>query len=324
MNPTPRDVHIDAFLTDISIAFLQAQDAFVADRVFPIVEVAKQSDRYFVFDRAYFNRDVLQRRAPGTESAGTTYRIDNSPTYFCDVWAIHQDLPDQMLANADLANLAQSTVATLTQKALIRRERSFAQQYLKAGVWDYQRTGVASNPGSGQVLHWSNDNSDPIKDIRAASSAILESTAYAPNTLVLGQQVYDALMLHPDIIDRIKYSAPVGAPAVANTSLLAQLFDVERVLVSRAIVNTAPEGATAAHQFIAGKSALLLYVAPQPALLTPSAGYTMVWAQEPGQLQVVRQFRMEHLRATRIEVETAFDQHLVSSALGAFFETIVA
>ena len=46
--PTPSDVHIDRPLTNISIAFLQAQDRFIGTRVFPVVPVEKQGTRTVV------------------------------------------------------------------------------------------------------------------------------------------------------------------------------------------------------------------------------------------------------------------------------------
>jgi len=66
--PTARDVHVNAPLTNISIAFLQSQDSFVASRVFPSIPVMKQSDRYYTYDRGDFNRDEMQLRAPGPRS----------------------------------------------------------------------------------------------------------------------------------------------------------------------------------------------------------------------------------------------------------------
>lgn len=46
-NPTQGNVHVDAILTNISVAFMQDQTQFGADRVFPIVPVQKQSDKFF-------------------------------------------------------------------------------------------------------------------------------------------------------------------------------------------------------------------------------------------------------------------------------------
>ncbi|MFN9111239.1 MAG: hypothetical protein ACK5XN_14350, partial [Bacteroidota bacterium] len=80
MTPTPGDVHVNAPLTNISIAFLQNAANFVATRVFPNIPVQKQSDRYYVYERGDFNRDEMQLRAPATASAGGGYTLDNTPT----------------------------------------------------------------------------------------------------------------------------------------------------------------------------------------------------------------------------------------------------
>ena len=53
--PSRGDVHVNRPLTNISIAFLQTQEAFVADRVFPNIPVTKQSDLFFTIDRGEFN-----------------------------------------------------------------------------------------------------------------------------------------------------------------------------------------------------------------------------------------------------------------------------
>src|SRR5690606_11227215 len=98
--PTPGDVHVNGILGNISIAFMQNADDFVADRVFPTVPVSKQSDLYRTFDRAYWFRDEMQKRAPGTETAGIGYGV-GTDSYLCDVWGVHHDIDDQVRANAD-------------------------------------------------------------------------------------------------------------------------------------------------------------------------------------------------------------------------------
>ena len=55
-NPTISSVHTNRPLTNISIAWRQAATDFVADRVFPIIPVQKQSDLYYVYDRSYWYR----------------------------------------------------------------------------------------------------------------------------------------------------------------------------------------------------------------------------------------------------------------------------
>lgn len=332
MLPTAHDVHVDAALTNISIAFLQNANNFVASRVFPRVPVAKQSDRYFTFDRGDFNRDEAQKRAPGTESAGGGYRIDNTPTFYCDVYAFHKDIPDQIVANADVAlDLQRAAADFVAHKMLIRHEKDWANTYFTGGVWTNDFDGVASSPASDEVLQWNDASSDPIANIRSGITTIEESTGFTPNTLTVGKHVMDALEDHPDIVDRIKYSGMTGAggnPARVNEQTLAQLFGLERVLVCRAIENTADEGATNSHSFIQGKKALLSYAPPTPSLLTPTAGYTFVWDgylnQNNGMGFATSRFRMDHLKSERVEGEMAFDHKLIAADLGFFWDSIVA
>lgn len=328
MNPTVADSHVNAALTAISVAYVQDQTRFVADRVFPVVQVQKQSDRYFIYDRGDFNRDEMELRAPGTESAGAGYRLDNTPTYYAGKYSLHKDVPDELLANSDaVLNPMRDATLFLTQKALLKREKMFAANYMAAN-WTSNFSGVASGQSwaGNTILQWNDANSTPIEDVRKAGTTILERTGFAPNVLVIGKPVYDALADHPDIVDRIKYGQTPGSPASVTLQALASLFDVERVEVMSAIENTANEGLSATHAFVGGKKALLCYAAPNPGLMTPSAGYTFMWSGLMGGAtgQRVRSFRMEHLEATRVEIDTAFDQKLVAADLGFYIATAVA
>ena len=61
--PTTGDVHVDAILTNMSIAYMQEAYAFVAGKVFPTVPVSKQSDKFFTSTQADFIRDQVELRA---------------------------------------------------------------------------------------------------------------------------------------------------------------------------------------------------------------------------------------------------------------------
>lgn len=323
--PTRGDVHVNAPLTNISVAYIQNRSHFIADRMFPNIPVSKQSDRYYTYDRGDFNRDEMERRAPGTESAGSGYDLDNTPTYYCPVWAYHKDVDDQVRSNSDSV-LGPDRDATIfcTQKGLIRRERHFAQTAMVSGVWSNEITGVNSDVVAGsEFLIWNDANSDPITLIRTAKRTVLENTGFEPNKLALGKAVYDALVDHPDLVDRVKYGQTPGAPAEVNASSLAQLFDLDEVLVSKAIYNSAAKGATEASSFISGNHALLAYVPDAPGIMIPSAGYTFSWNGFMGASALgsrIKRFRMEHLESDRIEIQMAFTQKVVAADCGYFFE----
>lgn len=327
MNPTPGDVHVNAPLTNISIAFLQNAANFVATRVFPNIPVAKQSDRYYTYERGDFNRDEMQLRAPGTASAGGGYNLDNTPTYFANRYSFHKDIPDEVRANADaVLNPDREAAQFVTHKALIRREKLFTGTYFKAGVWAFEKAGVAGTPSGAQVKKWSDAASTPIEDIRSGKATIAEATGYEPNKLVLGRKVFDKLLDHPEIIDRIKYGQTAGSAAMAGTDTLARLFNVDEVLVMNAVENTSKEGQSAAHSFIGGGHALLTYSTPAPGLMTPTAGYTFSWTGLLGSGadgNRIRSFRMEDLGSDRVEIDMCFDMKLVSNELGAFWSDVI-
>ena len=313
--PTQNQVHVDAILTNISVAYMQKQDNFIANKVFPIVPVDKQSDKYFSYTKNDWFRDEARLRADATESAGGGYNLSTS-SYSADVWAFHKDVGDQTRANADAPiNVDREAVEFVTSRLLLKMETEFVSSFFTTGVW-----GTDSTPSN----LWSDyTNSDPLNDVEDAKRAILATTGFEPNTLVLGYDVFKELKNHPDLVDRIKYTSS----NVITTDMIARMFDVERVLVSKSVKATNNEGGTAAYDFTAGKNALLCYSAPSPGLLQPSAGYVMSWTGVSGGLgQTIgaSRFRMESVKADRIEGEMAFDMKVVASDLGYFFSAVVS
>jgi len=322
--PNINSVHVDAILTNISVAYLQNQDNFIADKVFPVVPVDKKSDKYFTYTKNDWFRDEAQRRADGTESAGSGYNLSTG-TYSADVWAFHKDVGDQTVANADAPlNPLREATEFVTRRLLLRKEIQFVSDFFTTGVWADDVTGVAGAPSSGETKQWSDySSSDPINDIEAGKSEILSSTGMEANTLVLGYEVFRQLKNHPDLVDRIKYTSS----QTITEDMLARMFDLDRVLVAKAVKATNNEGASDAYSFAYGKSALLCHTASAPGLLTPSAGYTFSWTGVSGGIGStigVSSFRMESLKAERVEAEMAFENKVIGADLGYFWNTIVA
>jgi hypothetical protein len=213
------------------------------------------------------------------------------------------------------------------QRLLIRRDRLFVSKWLTTSVWGTDITGVSSAPGASQVYQWSDaTNSDPIGDIAAAKTAVLLNTGMEPNKLTISYPVLQALIQHPLIIDRIKYTSMPTAKNVTQT-LLAEMFGVDEVIVSKAVYNAGIEGGTDSFNWIMGKAALLSYSPPTPALMTPASGYIFSWSGYTGLNDMgirTSSWYEQKLRATRVECEMAFDMATVATDLGYFFSSIVA
>lgn len=325
--PTISDVHVNRPLTNLSLAFIQDATSFISDKVFPNIPVNSKSDLYFTYDRGEFNRDEMRERAPGTESAGGSYKLATD-SYLAHVYAFHKDVDDQIRANADSPlNLDKEATQYLTNKALLKREKIWASKFFVAGVWTTDVTGQAGASDATHVQYWNISTSTPIADIRKGIKTIHKSTGMKPRTLVLGASAWYALLDNPDLIDRVKYSTNGNTnPAQVSKQTIATLLELDNIFVMEAIENTAKEGQANVSAFIGDKSALLCYAAPSAGLMTASAGYTFSWTGLMGSGAAgnrISMFRMEHLKSDRVEIEMAFDQKLVAPDLGYFFSNCV-
>lgn len=326
-NPTVRQVHVDRPLTSLSVAYMQDQRAFVAHRVFPLIPVDKRSDLYYKFNKADFFRDLARPRAPGTESAGGSYDL-TTDSYLCTPYSLHKDVNDYDRANTDNPlNLDRQAAELVMRGMLLRKEIDWATKYFATSIWGTDVTGVSSSPSTNQVLQWNDyTNSDPIADIETYKEYMLSQTGYLPNKLVVSYSVFRALKNHPKVIERIKYVTKVTSDEL-TAELLAAMFGLDEVLVAWGVKASGNDGATPTMAFIFGKGALLTYSPPNPGLMIPSAGYTFGWrgvSDGLGEQVGTRIFRMEELRADRVESDAAWDHKVVASDLGVFFGSIIA
>lgn len=332
---TPSSVHIDAPLSNLTLAYVQSQTNFIADKVFPVVGVARQSDKYYIYDRANMNRSGdVKKLAPRTEVERIGMAISND-SYFADVYGLGMDFDEQTLANEDAALEIRSAGAeTLVNRILIHREEQFASTFFATGVWGSEVAGDASGSvGAGETVYWSDyTNSTPLKDVTNARRAMqLKSGGFKPNTMVIGKEVRDTLVNHPDVLARLNGGATVTNTALITDAKLAEIFEVENFYVMEAVKNGAAEGLAESNAFIGGKHALLVHTPRTAGLMTPAAGVTFAWNNIPGTANLgisVESYSDDALRrqqvAEHIQVKMAYDMKVVGADLGYFFKGIIA
>jgi len=328
---TPSQVHIDTPLSNLTLAYAQSQTNFVADKVFPTVGVARQSDKYYIYDRANMNRTGdVKKLAPRTEVNRIGMTISNS-SYFADVYGLGMDFDEQTIANEDeVLNIRQAGAETLAMRLMIHREENFATTFFSTGIWGTEVAGAAS--GAGTPVYWNDyTNSTPITDVTDARRAMqLKSGGYKPNTMVVGKVTRDELINHPDILARLNGGSTVTNPALITDAKLAEIFEVENFFVMEAVNNTAVEGAAESNAFIGGKHALLCHTPSSAGLMTPAAGMTLAWNNIPGANNLgitVESFSDDALKrqqiAEHIQVKMSYDMKVVGADLGYFFKDIV-
>ena len=316
--PNRSDLHVNGLLGNLAVNFILADHMYAADKIFPIVPVDKQSDNYAVYDKGDFLRDEAAERAPATESEGGDYDIDLTPYYICRNYAFHKDVDDDSRDNADKPiDPDKNAMQFSVQKILIKRERMFINNFVKAGVWTTQYTGVSGTPSTNEVKKWSASGSTPVKDVDIWVNAIEEQTGMRPNVLGLSPDVMSALKDNSDIKERIQYTQK----GIITTDILAELFELDKVVVLRGTYNTAAKGAaTAMARMVSGKL-LLAYAAPNPSTETPTAGAMFAWKGRFGNSRLgsrISKFRMDELKADRVEAELSFDPKCVAPDLAVY------
>jgi hypothetical protein len=313
--PQVSEVHVDAALTNLSVGYRNS--AFISDLLAPVVAVRKQFDRYFVHDsqREAF-RATDDRRAPGSEANEVDFAL-STDNYSCDDHALTSVIPDEERDNADPA-IQPSIDRTefLREKIDLNKEIELAAMATSTSVITQSET-LAGND------QWSDfANSDPVQAIEERKATIIEAVQVMPNTLVLPYDVYAQVRIHPRVVDRAKYVTL----AAIGPDLLAQIFDVERVLVPRALRNTAAPGQTASMSFVWGKDALLCFVPARPAMKQVALAYSFQWNGAPGSLggHSVELWRDDRRKADVVRVQRYYDQKVIAAGAAYLWKAAVA
>ena len=328
---TPSAVHIDQPLTNLTLAYAQSQENFIADKVFPTVGVQKQSDKYYLYDRANMNRtgDVA-KLAPRTEVNRIGMTISNS-SYFADVYGLGMDFDEQTLANEDAALEIRSAGAeTLAMRLMIHREEQFATNFFSNNIWGTNYDGASSTSGT-NLLYWDDAAAKPIQNVTDLRRVMqLKSGGFKPNTMVVGKEVRDALVNNADILARLNGGATVTNTALVTNAKLAEIFEVENFYVMEAVKNSSVEGVAESNAFIGGKHAMLCYTPNNAGLMSPAAGLTFAWNNLEGVNNLgitVESFSDDALKrqqiAEMIQVKMSYDMKIVGADLGAFVNGIV-
>lgn len=321
--PTNSQVWVDQLLTNVSVGYRNAE--LIADQLFPLLPVDKQSGILPVINQSAWFRDEAKMRAPGTKSVGTGYSVDNTTKYFCDRYSIRHEIPDEVRSmSAPVYDQDRLAVNLVTDKLMLRRERDWAANLFTSSVW----AGGASGGDNTISVVWSNySGSSPLTEIQGWRDTMQGTLGRDPNALVIGRQVWTQLKYHPDVVDMLKYTNPMKGPVAPD--IFASMIEVDKVFVGSAIYisSTYPEGiaeASVSYTRVWGKNALLLFVPPGPALESPAAGYTVVWQRVPSAFQYIKRMRNEETETDIIEGNTYYQQKCLVTKAGAYCGSVVS
>ena len=249
--PGLRDAHVDALLTQISLMVMNEPSAYVASGIFPRLNVRRQTGIIPKYDYRAWLADEAEVRAPGTESSGSGWTVDNTNTYICVNWAHHTDFPDEIASNEDAPyNSDRDATMFVFDKLMMRIDRLFVLNFMKSGVW----MDDVDLSGQGRV-QWSDTTAKPVGDLEAAQLDLGGRIAREGNRLVLSREALGGFKENADLLDRIKYTQR----GQVTTDILTSLFDLARLVVPTAIYASNAQGTSLARARIWPKHSLLTY-----------------------------------------------------------------
>jgi hypothetical protein len=328
-NPTAADVHVNTTLTDFSVAYANSELDFGADRCAPVVRSNKKTNQYRKFLKGGYFRDEMKMRGEGGDIPLAGWRSTTVP-FGIDTWSVGVPIDDQVEDNADdPINADREATELITGHEMIRRERSFAAVAYVDSVWGVDVTGntSASAYGSNTVAQWDDSDAEPLSDIAYYRKYIHDQTGKWANVLSIGASVWEVLKNHPDIIARISGGSNNGSPAMVTKQLVAQLMELEEIIVHGGIHNTDEE--TASDPFtsaaIIGKEGLLMYRNPNPSWKAPTAIQTFVWDRPGTDQRGTRILRWPNVKphVDVVEIEANFRHQIVAADMGVRFKTLV-
>lgn len=304
MKPTKSQVRVDKILTNIAVAYRNPE--YIWRSIFPVIPVKNDSDKYYIFTKGDWFRNEAKLRAPGTAARLSGFGLSTA-SYNAQEKALATKIADRVLQNSDNV-LALRTAKTeyVADKVELAREYELATTICTTGVW-----GTDSTLGT----TWDDESSTPVDDVITIQDAVAGETGKEINVALLGRQVWSQLRRHPDVLDILSATER----QIATPALLAQAFDIDKIVIGKAIYNSAEEGASDSFSYVWGKHALFMYVTPTPGIMTPTAGYSFMSRDAR-----VRTWVNEEEEATYIEASNILDFKVVSSDVGYYINAAVA
>lgn len=304
-NISPSSVHVSAPLTNLAIKYKNM--ALVAERIFPVIPVSKESDKYYIFRKEELIIDKALRAA-GAESKEITWDVD-SATYSAEEYALKHLVPDRIVNNSDNAVRPKMTsTQKLTNKLLLAQEKRVANVVMSTA-------NITSN--GAPSVQWDQASPNIEGDVDVAKNNVRTNAGIEPTSIVIPYRVAQIVKRDTTVRNLIRYTVP-GDILLRNGDLPPVLWNLE-VIVAGAIQNTANEAASETLVDVWKDNILVFYKEASPSLDALSLGYifrvgnflTKTWRDEPRAGEMV-------------EVSVIEDEKLVAASAGYLLTNVAS
>jgi hypothetical protein len=279
----------------------------VASQVFPIVSVASQAGNFGKIPLKELLSERDTERSPGSGYARQKFKFEPA-TYACVEHGAEEPVDDRQ-AEMYAEYFDAEMVATMRaySAVLVNAEKRVASTLFNPSTWTGgSLTTAVSN-------EWSDASSaTPIDDVEGAVHKVYDGTGLWANALIINRKVFRNLRNVEQIIERINSEGAGNAskPSDITAAMLAQVFDLDFVIVAGMSRNSANKGQAATPvQVWDSEYAMVARIATSNDFREPCVGRTFHWAADgssPG--GTIESYRDETVRADIIRVRHDVDE----------------
>lgn len=255
---------VDKVLTSLVLGYNLDQE-FSGQYLFPDVPVQEMGGKIIKWGKDAFV--ILNtKRAPGetVRGVGVTYSAED---YVLNNRLLEAISPEEFIEASEMANIQVKSEAVNNVFRLMRLEGEYDKAQLALNPNNYGSTNKATLSGTDL---WNNPTANVLGMVEDAKASIRAKTGRNANVFHLDATGFQGLKNNIAIREQFKYS---GKGAI-TTDLLAEYFDIEKVVVGRAVAT----GVAGEFEDIWKGGSVLAFVPPEGlrGKATQSYGYNYV------------------------------------------------
>ena len=238
------ELRINAYLSEVARGY--SNNSFIAESLFPVINSDLEKVDIFEFNKEAFQVYDTERAIRANSNVISPKGFKKHTTTLTE-----HDLayPIDYREEEEARKIKLQVHATnvVTQGLLLKLETQCAS--LAQDPTKYPATNKIALSGTSQFTH---KDSDPVGVIDDAKDAISRQIGQDPNTLVMGQEVWESLKRNESLKGLIANSTN----KIVTLDLLKEFFEVENIVVGKAIYSNASD------QFerVWGNNIILAYV----------------------------------------------------------------
>lgn len=261
--------YVDQALTNLSQAWTNNSNDFIAEKLFPVIPVDKKTGKYWAYSKDNLRVPSSTLRTGRSKTAEASYGKSLNDFGPLQEHALKDFISKDEYDMTDAPlNIESDTTNFLNEQMAIAQEVDLAAVLGSTSIITQNTT----KSGTGQWNDYT--NSTPFNDIKTGAIQMRSTALKVPNTVSMSWEVWIQIVDHPDFLDRIKWSQ-TGVMTESDFLKLMAPYGITKLFVGKVQKNTGVEGQSDSLTSVWGKDCLLGYVTDTPGLRQVNGGYTL-------------------------------------------------